>query len=130
MKIYLAHSLTQAPEEFKTEMLELKAKLNAKHEILDYLGLTAGTAEDVFNHDVNCVKDCDLLLAEVSYPAIGLGFEIATALQSGKKVLAVAKESSKVSRLVLGINDTRYRFARYREAEEILKLLDHEYAQN
>ncbi|MCL5774942.1 MAG: hypothetical protein M1333_01890 [Patescibacteria group bacterium] len=126
MKIYLAHSLTQAPEDFKTEMLEFREKLKAQYEVLEYMGLINGTAEDVFRHDVKCVTDCDLLLAEVSYPAIGLGFEIATALQLNKKVLAVAKETAKVSRLVLGINHKNYRFYRYKNPEEILKYIAHD----
>lgn len=130
MKIYLAHSLTQAPGDFKTEMLKLRKKLKIQYGILEYLGLVEGTAEDVFRHDVKCVTDCDLLLAEVSYPAIGLGFEIATALHQGKKVLAVAKESAKVSRLILGITHSNYRFYRYKQTEEILNLIDHEPTKN
>ncbi|MCL5008989.1 MAG: nucleoside 2-deoxyribosyltransferase [Patescibacteria group bacterium] len=126
MKIYLAHSLTQAPEEFKQEMLEFREKLKTQYEILEYLGLDKGTAEDVFRHDVNCVHDCGLLLAEVSYPAIGLGFEIATALQLNKKVLAVAKETAKVSRLVLGIEHPNFQFARYTNLDEIFKHIPHD----
>ncbi len=126
MKIYLAHSLTQAPEDFKTEMLGFREKLKTKYEVLEYMGLVNGTAEDVFRHDVKCVHDCDLLLAEVSYPAIGLGFEIATALQLNKKVLAVAKETAKVSRLVLGIEHPNFQFARYANPEEIFKRLHHD----
>lgn len=128
MKIYLAHSLTQAPEEFKQEMLELREQLKAKHEVLEFKGLVAGTPEDVYKHDTQCVKDCDLLLAEASYPAIGLGFEIAIALNLGKQILAVAKTEAKVSRLVLGISNSNYRFIRYAQTSEILNLLDHEYA--
>ena len=120
MKIYLAHSLTQAPEEFKTEMVKLRELLKTEHEVLEFKGLVAGTPEDVYHHDVQCVKDCDLLLAEVSYPAIGLGFEIATALQINKKVLAVAKQDAKVSRLVLGIQNSDFKFIRYYLIQEIL----------
>ena len=128
MKIYLAHSLTQAPEDFKAEMLEFREKLKAKYEVLEYMGLVNGTAEDVFKHDVKCVTDCDLLLAEVSYPAIGLGFEIATGLQLGKKVLAIAKETAKVSRLVLGINHPNFQFKKYTQTQEILNSLENEYS--
>lgn len=124
MKIYLAHSLTQAPEEYKTEMLKFREKLKAKYEVLEYFGLVTGAPADIFSHDIKCVSDCDLLLAEVSYPAIGLGFEIATALQQGKKVLAVAKEMAKVSRLVLGIGNTNFAFLRYNQIDEILTALN------
>lgn len=123
MKIYLAHSLTQAPEEFKTEMAKLKNLLKEKYEVLEFKGLVNGTAEEVYKHDVQCVKNCDLLLAEVSYPAIGLGFEIATAINQSKKILAVAKKDAKVSRLVLGIKETNYSFKRYNEIEEIPKII-------
>lgn len=123
MKIYLAHSLTQAPEEFKTEMIKLRELLKTKYEVLIFKGLIDGTPEDVYRHDVQCVKDCDLLLAEVSYPAIGLGFEIATAINQSKKILAVAKKDAKVSRLVLGIKETNYSFKRYNKIEEILEII-------
>lgn len=120
MKIYFAHSLTQAPEEFKAEMLEFRENLKIKYEVLEYFELIMGEPKDIFSHDIKCVRGCDLLLAEVSYPAIGLGFEIATALQLDKKVLCCAKEDAKVSRLVLGINDTNFTFLRYKKTEEIL----------
>lgn len=123
MKIYLAHSLTQAPEEFKTEMVKLRKLLKTEHEVLEFKGLMAGTPEDVYYHDVQCVKDCDILLAEVSYPAIGLGFEIATALQLNKKVIAVAKTDAKISRLVLGITHPNYKFIRYEKIDQILNYI-------
>lgn len=126
MKIYLAHSLTQAPEEFKAEMQSFREQLKTQYEVLEFLGLVAGTAEDVFMHDVQCVTDCDLLLAEVSYPAIGLGFEIATALQLNKKVLSIARTEAKVSRLVLGIQSKNYQFHRYNNLAEVLKLITHD----
>lgn len=123
MKIYLAHSLTQAPEEFKSEMLKLRAKLQEKYEVLVFKGLVDGTLKEVYEHDVLCVKDCDLLLADVTYPAIGLGFEIATGLELGKKVVAVAKEGAKVSRLVLGIDKENYTFRYYKDLNEILDFI-------
>lgn len=126
MKIYLAHSLTQAPEDFKAKMQNFREQLKTQYEVLEFLGLVAGTAEDVFLHDVQCVTDCDLLLAEVSYPAIGLGFEIATALQLNKRVLAVAQNEANVSRLVLGIQSKNYQFHRYQNLAEVFKLIAHD----
>lgn len=123
MKIYLAHSLTQAPEDFKTEMIKLRELLKTEHEILEFKGLIDGTPEDVYKHDVECVKTCDLLLAEVSYPAIGLGFEIATAINLNKRILCCAKIDAKVSRLVLGITEPNFTFMRYQNILEILNTI-------
>ncbi len=123
MKIYLAHSLTQAPEEFKAQMLRLWQALKAEHEVLEYFGLEGGAPADVFKHDTGCVANCDLLLAEVTYPAIGLGFEIAAALNLGKKVLAVAKPDAKISRLILGINSPGYQFKNYSTVEDVAAMV-------
>lgn len=123
MKIYLANSLTLAPEEFKQGMLDFREKLKIGHEIFEYLGTTEGSALDVFTHDIQCVKDCDMVLAEVSYPSTGVGIEIVTALQAGKKVLAFAKQEAKVSRMVLGMNFPNYKFIRYSSLGEILKYI-------
>jgi nucleoside 2-deoxyribosyltransferase len=123
MKIYLANSLTHAPEEYKSEMAKLRSKLSQDHEVSEYLGLINGNAEAVFRHDIGCVKNCDLLLAEVSYPSTGLGFEIATGLNLGKKVLAVAQKDAKVTRMILGIQDPNFKIIRYASVGDILIFL-------
>jgi nucleoside 2-deoxyribosyltransferase len=124
MKIYLANSLTYAPEEFKRSINELKTRLKEKYEVLDWLGLEKGTPQDVYNHDLSCVQNCDLLVAECSYPAIGLGFEIGTSLCINKPVLAIAKEEAKVTRLILGITHPLFEFVRYKTTEEILQAVE------
>ncbi len=130
MKIYLAHSLTYAPDEFVQEMSRLRHMLKQTFEVLDFFSIkpshplgNSQTVEDVYSHDIACVKACDMVLAEVSYPATALGFEIATALDLGKKVLAVGKKEAKVSRLILGIKHPNYRFVFYDQIEDILKFL-------
>ncbi len=122
-KIYVAASLTQAPKQFKQHVANIKTRLSKNYKVLEWLGLIKGTARDVYFHDIKMVKSCDLLLAEVSYPAIGLGFEIAYALQQNKQVLAIAKENAKVSRLILGIKHKKYNFSRYTTIEDIFSLI-------
>jgi hypothetical protein len=128
MKIYLAHGLTQAPEAYKQRMLDFRQKLKEKFEVLEYFGLGEGSPEQVFEHDFGCVKNCDLLLAEVSWPGLGLGFEIATALFLGKQVLACATSDAKLSRMVLGINLPNYKLIKYSDEREILDYLTVNYS--
>ena len=123
-KIYVTCSLTHAPEQFRQDIEKLKQMLAEKYEILHFVGLVNGTAQDVFKHDIHNVKTCDLLLSDCSYPAIGLGFEIATALGHKKPVLAVAHQDSKVSRMVLGIDNTLFSFMRYQTLEEVADAVD------
>jgi nucleoside 2-deoxyribosyltransferase len=124
MKIYLANSLTYASQEFKNSMIGLRQELKKNFEVLEYFGLESGDDTEVYKHDIACVKDCDLVLAEVSYPSTGLGIEIATALHLGKKVLAVAQQNVKVSRMVTGLPDNNFKFERYSTIKDIINLLE------
>lgn len=123
MNIYLAASITHASEEFKKSIEEFRSKLKQKYQVLDFLGLVKGNPKEVYQHDTQCVKDCDLVIAECSYPSTGLGFEIALALSLNKPVVAVAQNDAKVSRLILGIQHPQYKFKRFNSLDEILDLI-------
>lgn len=123
-KIYVGCSLTHAPKEFIAAIDELKNELRKSYEILEFIGLVGGTERDVFVNDTNMVKACDLFLAECSFPAIGLGYELGTALALNKPVLAIAKNDAKVTRLVLGVDHPLYTFLRYGSISEIVKAVE------
>ena len=124
-KLYIGCSLTQAPEDFKSSVEDLKDKLKAQFEVLDFIGLVNGTPTDVYHHDVQtCVGTCDLFVAICDLPAIGLGYELGTAIERFKKpVLAVAHKNAHVSRLVIGIDAPNYEFMRYNELSEVFDLV-------
>jgi nucleoside 2-deoxyribosyltransferase len=121
--IYVGCSLTHAPEEFKDAITQLKAELGKYYDVIDFLGLERGTAKDAFEHDIDCVRRCDLFVAECSHPSTGLGYEIGTAVSLNKPVLAVAHESAKVTRLIQGVTHPNYTFRRYDDMEEVLEFV-------
>jgi len=57
---------------------------------------------EVYDRDVGWINDCDALVAEVSVPSHGVGYEIGFALEKGKPVLCLAKESIPVSKMIVG----------------------------
>ncbi len=57
---------------------------------------------DVYARDVRWISECDLLLAEVSTPSHGVGYEIGYALAMGKRVLCLYHKGRKVSKMILG----------------------------
>ncbi len=115
MKIYVGCALTQASAEFRQHVDGLKDQLRyLGHEVLDFVGLEAGTPEDVYAGDIRCVRECDIFIAVCDYPAIGLGYELGVAVEVlGKPVLAVAHKNAVVTRLVLGITHPNFTFRRY-----------------
>ena len=126
MKIYVGCALNYSGEEFRQKIEELKNILRKDHEVFDFVGLTKGTPKDVYNWDIeNCVKNCDVFVAICDYPSIGLGYELACALEKFQKpTLALAHEDLKVTRLVLGIEKPNYEFRRYKNIDEVPDLVE------
>lgn len=126
MKLYVGSSLTQAPKEFISHVEEIKTYLRKNYEVLEPQGVIAGTPEDVYRRDIEeCVSHSDAFVALCDFPAIGLGYELAFAIEKLlKPTIALAHGDAKISRLVLGITKPHFRFARYETAEEAKTTID------
>ena len=122
LRLYIGCALTDAPVEFREKIEKLKNMLREEYEILDFIGLVNGTPTDVYHWDIHrCVASCDIFVAICDYPAIGLGYEMGVAIEKhGKPTLAIAREDSKVSRLVFGIDHPNYTWRRYRTLYDIV----------
>lgn len=59
-------------------------------------------AVDVYQRDVDWVETCGALVAEVSTPSHGVGYEIALALLRGKAVLCCYRKGCTISKMILG----------------------------
>ena len=127
-QLYVASSLTHAPEAFRAAVEDFKKALRARgYEVFDFVGLVNGTAKDVYKWDIgHCVGDCDALVAICDHPGIGLGFELCEAIRLKKPVLAVAHHDATVTRLVLGAAETEpnMRFERYADLHDVAALVD------
>lgn len=118
VKVYVACSLTHAPEEFRNAVEKLKERLRDVCCVLYFKGLSdENLPHDIYVHDIDgCVHQCSLLVAICDYPSTGLGWEMATQAESRKKpVLAVAHEDSKVTKLILDPRLSGYEFRRYKD---------------
>lgn len=60
------------------------------------------TEEEIFLRDMGGIVQCECLVAEVSVPSVGVGYEICYAVGLKKPVLCVYELGSKVSAMVLG----------------------------
>lgn len=102
-KLYVGCGLTLAPEEFKASVEQVKNRLRDDWYVMEFLGLSAGTPEDVYETDIiNNVGGCDAFLGICDEPSIGLGWELREATTLHKPTLAVAHVDSKITRLLLG----------------------------
>ncbi|MCK4928096.1 MAG: nucleoside 2-deoxyribosyltransferase [Methanosarcinales archaeon] len=60
------------------------------------------TEEEIFMRDMGGIEECDCLVAEVSVPSVGVGYEICHAVGLKKPVLCVYERGTKASAMVLG----------------------------
>lgn len=72
LAVYVGCALTHAPKIFKQDSSQLKDMLRDSVHMLDFLGQSSTyTAEEVFTFDINCVRSCDVFVANVTYPSLG-----------------------------------------------------------
>ena len=127
-KVYVGCALTGAPKEFVDAVEIFKCRLReAGHEVADFVGVVNGTAFDVYETDIHkCVAECEFMIAICDLPSIGLGWELAVAVEKLRKpTLALAHQDTAVSRLPIGADCGRnlnYHFLRYNNVEHMLQL--------
>lgn len=84
---------------------------------------SAHPAEEVFSRDVAWIEGADAMVAEVSTPSHGVGFEVGYALNLGKPVLALHHQSRLVSKMILGNKATSLRIVNYISDDEAIAVV-------
>jgi nucleoside 2-deoxyribosyltransferase len=78
----------------------------------------------VYRRDVAWVEACEAMIAEVSTPSHGVGYEIAYALERHKPVLCCYRAGARVSKMILGNTVPEITVRAYRDEAEALQLVD------
>jgi 2'-deoxynucleoside 5'-phosphate N-hydrolase len=131
MKIYFACSLTggRADEAIYAAIVDdllarghdvLTAHL-ARPEVMTLEQIVS--AREVYERDVRWIKEADALIAEVSTPSHGVGYEIALALTLKKPVLCLSRQNARVSKMITGNTEPTLRVAAYDEDGAALKVV-------
>jgi hypothetical protein len=105
MKIYLAHALTNAPEEFRQRMFRLRDTLASipNIEILRFAwidGVGPKPGVNVYEYDMNCVSEADLVVAILDHFSFGVGMEIQKRSQIKRPMLIFAPTGMKVPKII------------------------------
>lgn len=81
------------------------------------------TPQEVYHRDVEWVTNCDALVAEVSTPSHGVGYEIALANYLHKPVLCCFRDGKKVSKMISGNPSSLQKVAAYQNTAELVDLV-------
>jgi nucleoside 2-deoxyribosyltransferase len=79
---------------------------------------------EVYDRDLNWVEECDALIAEVSTPSHGVGYEIALALFLGKPVFCCYRNGRRVSKMILGNNHPKLKIYKYEEVGDLIAAME------
>lgn len=78
--------------------------------------------QDVYTRDIEWILAADALLAEVSVPSHGVGYEVGVALGAHKPVLCLYQEGRRISKMISGNPDPALEVRTYQDAGEAIRL--------
>jgi nucleoside 2-deoxyribosyltransferase len=82
------------------------------------------TPEQIYTRDIEWIKECDLLLAEVSNPSLGVGYEICYALRIDKPVLCLYRQGVFLTRMLTCNTSKGLRVKEYQNDSQWQEIID------
>ena len=135
MKFYFAGAIRGGRERVDiylkiNELLEKYGEVIDKHVASpNVFELETGlTQEDKYNRDVKWIKECDILVAEVSTPSLGVGYEVGYAEKLGKRVICICDKEVKLSCMING--NTYNELIIYQDVDDLLSQLEAKLKEN
>ena len=132
MKIYFSGSISGG-REHEAIYQHLVARLQAQgHHVLsahvaDPIALEAEKdmlPREVFERDSNWVRACEAMIAEVSTPSLGVGYEYGLAVPLGKPVLCAYRSGVRLSKMITGNPAPNLGVAAYSSEAELDTVVD------
>jgi hypothetical protein len=131
MKIYFAGAIRGGREDVSLylEMVELLRPYGAvlTEHIADDQLTSLGESEDdraIHDRDLAWLKEADCLVAEVTTPSLGVGFEIAKATEWGLRVLCLFRPSAGNALSALIAGSGRVTVHEYQSAVEVAEIFE------
>lgn len=132
MRIYFSCSLTGGRQDQPVYAGMVRHLQDAGHEVL-----TAHLADPevmvldgvldplaVYERDTAWIRECEVVIAEVSTPSHGVGFEIAYALGRDKPVFCFYRAGAKVSKMITGNRTPGFEVHAYDDPVHAIRLMD------
>ena len=79
---------------------------------------------DVYERDMKWVRNCDSLIAEVSTPSHGVGYEIAAAIFLDKHVMCCYHKEKKISKIISGNTNENMQVFAYKSEDELISEIE------
>lgn len=132
LKIYFSGSISGGRDDQDLYGVLIRRLKDHGDVLTEHIGdedLTAAGENDetdayIFQRDVDWLQAADVVIAEVTTPSLGVGYELAVAEQLGKPTLCLFRESSRRRLSAMVAGNPALTVARYDEISEAEKQLD------
>ena len=126
MNIYFSCSITGGRAEEQVYQLLVAEILALGHEVPTSHLSSSNVLElervaqpaEIFDRDMKWLEECDVVVAEVTTPSHGVGYEIAMAITMGKPVFCCHRQGRKVSMILTGNSAKNLTVASYNDPTE------------
>lgn len=137
MKIYFAGSIRGGREDVALYGEIISMLKNYGTVLTEHLGDTSITgtgqmgqgksAEDIYSDDVEWLDESDIVIAEVTTPSLGVGYELGRAEAKGKRVICLFRTNAgrNLSGMVLG--NPRFTIFEYETVETLQTFFEQEF---
>ena len=80
--------------------------------------------EEIFQRDIDWLNGCDVVIAEVSNPSLGVGYEICHALERKIPTLCIYQPGIFVSRMIVGNTSPGLTLFEYQDEDSLFQKLE------
>tara|TARA_Y100000310_G_C20179378_1_gene577396 strand:+ start:198 stop:608 length:411 start_codon:yes stop_codon:yes gene_type:complete len=132
MKIYFAGSIRGGREDSEIYLkiinhLKQYGEVLTEHvgdKDLKFLGEDGSSDNYIHDRDLGWILQSDILIAEVSKPSLGVGYEIGRAVENGKNVLCLyrTQEGKRLSAMISGCPEITNKY--YKNFNGLKKIID------
>ena len=131
MKIYFAGSIRGGRERVD-DYARIVNKLQEYGEVLTVhvanpelcdKGEAKLSLQEIYDRDMKWLAESDLLVAEVSMPSLGVGYELGVAEKLGKRVICLYDNKSDKSLSAMIGGNSNFKIVRYNTIDEVLEYL-------
>ncbi|MDO8530189.1 MAG: nucleoside 2-deoxyribosyltransferase [bacterium] len=131
MKIYFAGSIRggRDDKELYLQIIELLSKYGTvltEHigdKELTHMGEISNTVEFIYNRDMVWLNESDVVVAEVTTPSLGVGYELSKA-EGQKKILCLFREQQGKSLSAMVAGNKNMKVEVYKDLSDIEKILE------
>ena len=132
MKIYFSGSIRGGRDDAKLysqiiDYLQNFGEVLTEHigdSSLDSMGESNTNDKNIHDRDMELLLESDLVIAEVTNPSLGVGYEIGRAIEHNKPIICIYREleNKRISAMILGSRDiSSFKYDNLESVKSILK---------